>query len=165
MKSVFSLGLIAVLSFFISICSLAQTANERERTAELKITSKEVSAVQTALREHGYYDAKINGILNQETRAALRRYQTEQGLTPSGRIDQATLDKLEIEYPVKDKKPGPLRSTATAVKDHTVSTGKAVGGVAHTVGKKSKAGAEKTVEVTTNAVDKVKPGSKSQTKK
>src|SRR5207249_476375 len=104
----FSRSLIAVIFLLIPIGGLAQTATrertvEQDRTSELRITSKEVSAVQTELREQGYYKAKPNGILNQETRAALRRYQTEHELTASGRIDRATLEKLGIEYPVTGK--------------------------------------------------------------
>lgn len=156
-----------ILFLLIPVCSLAQTATrertvEPDRTAELKITSKEVSAVQAALSKQGYYKAKTNGILDQETRAALRRYQTEHDLTASGRIDRATLEKLEIEYPVTGKEKdrtrpkGVVPKVGSAVKDTASATGKAVGGATKTVVEHGKAGVEKTKEVTSGAVEKIK---------
>ena len=163
----FSRGLIAVIFLLIPIGGLAQTAMrertvEQDRTSELRITSKEVSAVQTELKEQGYYKAKPNGILNQETRAALRRYQTEHELTVSGRIDRATLEKLGIEYPVTGKEKdrnhpkGVVAKTGSAVKDTASATGKAVGGATKSVVQHGKAGVEKTKEVTSDAVEKIK---------
>jgi peptidoglycan hydrolase-like protein with peptidoglycan-binding domain len=152
-------GLSAAIFLLLPICASAQTA-ERERTMELKITSKEVSAVQEELKDRGYYQAKPNGILDQETRAALRRYQAEHGLAESGRIDRATLDKLEIEYPVTGKKKerpkGIVAKVGYGVKDTAVSTGKTVGGATKTVVRHGKNGVEKTVEVTSEAAKKIK---------
>jgi peptidoglycan hydrolase-like protein with peptidoglycan-binding domain len=156
-----------IIFLLIPVCCLAQTATrertvERDRTAELKITSKEVSAVQAELSEQGYYKAKQNGILDQETRASLRRYQTEHELTASGRIDRPTLEKLGIEYPVTGKekdrtrRQGVVPKVGSAVKDTASATGKAVGGTTKSVVEHGKAGVEKTVEVTSEAAKKIK---------
>lgn len=163
----FSRSLIAAIFLLIPASSLAQTATrertvEPDRTAELKITSKEVSAVQAALSEQGYYKAKTNGILDRETRTALRRYQTEHGLTANGRIDRATLEKLEIEYPVTGKEKdrtrpqGVVPKVGSAVKDTATATGKAVGGTTKSVVDHGKAGVEKTKDTASSAVDKIK---------
>jgi peptidoglycan hydrolase-like protein with peptidoglycan-binding domain len=162
MKQTFSHGLLALALLIIPVCALAQTSLEPETSAQWRITSKEVAAVQIELRERDYYQAKINGILDQATREALRRYQTEHGLTASGRIDRATLDHLEIAYPATGKEKDRYRRqdrishTGYAVKDNAVSTGKTVSGAAHTVVKYGKAGVEKTAEVATKVVGKIK---------
>jgi len=163
----FSRNLIVALFLLTPICALAQTATrertvERNRTTELKITSREVAAVQAELSEQGYYKAKQNGILDQETRAALRRYQTEHELTANGRIDRETLEKLGIEYPVTGKEKdrnrpkGTVSKVGSTVKDKASATGKAVGGTTKSVVQHGKAGVEKTVEVTAETAGKIK---------
>jgi len=163
----FSRLLTITIFLLIPVGGLAQTAGrartvEPERTSEVRITAKEVSAVQMELREQGYYKAKPNGILDQETRTALRRYQTEHELTASGRIDRATLEKLGIEYPVTGKEKdraqpkGVVSKAGSTVKDTASATGKAVGGTTKSVVQHGKAGVEKTVEVTAETAGKIK---------
>ena len=45
-----------------------------------RVSTKGVMRTQEALKEKGYYDGPIDGIIGPKTRAALRRYQQEQGL-------------------------------------------------------------------------------------
>jgi len=55
-----------------------------------------VRAAQQALRDQGYNPGPIDGVMGPRTSAALRDYQTKQGLTASGQLDDATMDKLGV---------------------------------------------------------------------
>ncbi|MDB6173265.1 MAG: hypothetical protein JWL59_2576 [Chthoniobacteraceae bacterium] len=52
--------------------------------------------VQNALQELGFYQGAIDGSVGPETRAAIRAYQSENGLSVTGRIDTALLRLLEV---------------------------------------------------------------------
>src|SRR5215813_2211557 len=65
-----------------------QTANRQ--TTEWRITEKEVKAVQAELTRRGYYKSKVTGVLDRDTREAVRAYQSDNGLKDSGRIDMET---------------------------------------------------------------------------
>ena len=54
-----------------------------------------VKALQEALNKQGIV-VKVDGVLNEETRAAIRRYQSQHHLPVTGDPDQATLDKLGV---------------------------------------------------------------------
>jgi Putative peptidoglycan binding domain len=55
-----------------------------------------VSAVQSELARLGYYNGAIDGVLGDQTEAALARYQENQDLSVSGTVDTATLQSLGI---------------------------------------------------------------------
>ncbi|MEP7015950.1 MAG: peptidoglycan-binding domain-containing protein [Verrucomicrobiota bacterium] len=50
-----------------------------------------VANVQAALQERGYFVGEIDGALGPITRAALAKYQEDQGFEPTGAIDEPTL--------------------------------------------------------------------------
>lgn len=52
--------------------------------------------VQTALRRRGYYRGSIDGDIGPGTRAAIRAYQADRGLTVTGRIDRSLVRSLGI---------------------------------------------------------------------
>jgi len=54
-----------------------------------------VKALQEALNKQGIA-VKADGILNDETKAAIRRYQSQHHLPVTGEPDKATLDKLGV---------------------------------------------------------------------
>lgn len=55
-----------------------------------------VSDVQSALAREGYYDGPIDGRLGNATRKALRRYQSDHGLEPTGGINRAVIEALRL---------------------------------------------------------------------
>ena len=55
-----------------------------------------VQGIQTALKAHGHDPGPIDGVMGRRTQDALRAYQTAQHLKVTGRIDDATLDRLGI---------------------------------------------------------------------
>ena len=58
---------------------------------------KTVAGFQARLRNLGY-PCDVNGELDGRTEAALRRFQSDQGIEETGRIDDPTLDKMEQTY-------------------------------------------------------------------
>lgn len=56
-----------------------------------------VEAVQGELANRGYYAGKVDSIYGDSTREALRRFQTDQRLNVTGRINEATLHALHLD--------------------------------------------------------------------
>jgi len=59
--------------------------------------AEQVRAVQQALKDKGHDPGDIDGKMGPKTQAALRDYQTKEGLKPTGRLDSETMAKLGIE--------------------------------------------------------------------
>ena len=57
-----------------------------------------VSAVQSKLASLGYYHGAVDGILGDESQAALARYQQDQDLSVTGTVTSATLQSLDLPY-------------------------------------------------------------------
>jgi His-Xaa-Ser repeat protein HxsA len=55
-----------------------------------------VSAVQSQLEKLGYYSGTIDGVLGDQTEAAIARYQEDSDLSVTGTVDTATLQSLGI---------------------------------------------------------------------
>ncbi len=56
-----------------------------------------VSAVQSELAKLGYYGGEIDGVIGDQTEAALARYQQDRDLSVTGTIDTATLQSLGLK--------------------------------------------------------------------
>ena len=54
----------------------------------------EVFWVQSRLKELGYYDGYVGGILLEGTEKAVKRFQQDQGVYPSGKVNQAAIDLM-----------------------------------------------------------------------
>lgn len=50
--------------------------------------------IQRSLKRMGYYDGAIDGIVGPQTRAAIRAYQADRGLRPTGRINNTLLRSM-----------------------------------------------------------------------
>jgi len=53
-----------------------------------------IANVQAALQQQGYYQGEVDGVLGPLTRAAIARYQSDQGLYITSAIDEPTLSAL-----------------------------------------------------------------------
>lgn len=75
----------------------ASFAQTQPSAASAKATLPEatIKALQEALNKQGIA-VKADGILNDETRSAIRKYQTQHHLPVTGEPDKATLDKLGV---------------------------------------------------------------------
>lgn len=70
--------------FFGATLALLPLAHADEQTRD----------IQSALKDAGFYYGQVNGEKNEETAAAIRRYQIRNGLQVTGSINQETLDSL-----------------------------------------------------------------------
>jgi len=61
-------------------------------------SNKVVNAVQSKLNSLGYYHGAIDGVLGDQTEAALARYQQDQDLSVTGTVTPATLRALDLPY-------------------------------------------------------------------
>jgi Putative peptidoglycan binding domain len=157
-KKLFVLSIVLL----ISISVMAQDNAPQENAPEWRITENEVYAVQAELSRRGYYRSKPTGVLDRDTRTAIRSYQAKNGLQVTGRIDRETYETFELPYPATGeerdnaRRRGVLPTIGYGVKDAAVATGKAVGGAAVFVKKKTVGGAEKTKDVTSGALSQSK---------
>ncbi len=106
--------------FLLYIPAEAQTSTARDSSAQTKRvifrpTKTQITEVQEKFRGHGTYTGEVTGKLNNETRAAIRKFQSENGLTRTGTLNRATLEKLDIELTESQKKiPASPNSYASA---------------------------------------------------
>ena len=56
-----------------------------------------VEAVQDELAKRGYFAGKVDAMYGESTREAIRRFQTDQKLATTGRINEATLHALKLD--------------------------------------------------------------------
>ncbi len=64
--------------------------------AQLAPTASRISEIQSALVREGAYQGDPNGKWDAATVDAMRQFQGDHGLTPSGKIDALTLQKLGL---------------------------------------------------------------------
>lgn len=74
--------------------AFAQTAPPVAATS-VTLTEPVIKALQEALNKQGIA-VKVDGVLNDDTRAAVKKYQTQHHLPVTGEPDKATLDKLGV---------------------------------------------------------------------
>ena len=124
------------------------------------LTAKEVRVVQQALFNRGYLLKEPSGILDAETRQAVRDFQKAQSLEVTGKIDTATLEKLGLSMPLDlppddaERKRGVVSKIGYGIKDSATATGKAVSDTATKVTTGTKKGTEKVIDTTSDAIEK-----------
>ncbi len=59
--------------------------------------SEQVKAVQQALKDKGHDPGAVDGKMGPKTQAALRDFQSKEGLKASGRLDADTMAKLGVQ--------------------------------------------------------------------
>ncbi len=70
-------------------------ASKREPTQKAP-TPERISEIQSALARGGYYQATPNGKWDSNTVAAMQKFQSDNGLSSSGKIDAPSLQKLGL---------------------------------------------------------------------
>jgi peptidoglycan hydrolase-like protein with peptidoglycan-binding domain len=114
-------------------------------SAHAKVSTKGVMKTQEALKEKGYYDGPVDGLIGPKTRAGLRRYQQEQGLNADGRLTRETAEGLGVvsktDSAEADKSAGEhFEDAGSEVKEHYGKAGKSLGHGAKEMGKEVKKG-------------------------
>jgi peptidoglycan hydrolase-like protein with peptidoglycan-binding domain len=54
--------------------------------------------IQLRLQEKGYDPGNVNGTADETTRAAIRKFQQDQGIPVTGTIDERTANELGFQY-------------------------------------------------------------------
>ena len=133
--------------------------------APVHLKASDVKAAQEALNKAGYDSGTPDGAMGPKTRAAVAKYQAENGLSSTGKLDDATLSKLNVGAgATMSKAPHDVARGAKAaghdvVEGHPVAAGKAMG---KGVGRAGKAVGEGTKAGAVNATDKVTGKDKDQ---
>jgi peptidoglycan hydrolase-like protein with peptidoglycan-binding domain len=70
-------------------------ASKREPTQKAP-TPERISEIQSALAHSGYYQGSPNGKWDSNTVAAMQKFQSDNGLSNSGKIDAPSLQKLGL---------------------------------------------------------------------
>ena len=80
-----------------------ETKEKAPRKAPFRATADQINQAQRILKERSLYAGEETGKLNQETRDALKKFQADNDLKPTGTLNKATLEKLGIELTDKQK--------------------------------------------------------------
>lgn len=89
MKKLFKIILAAMLILSLSVTSVFALSKIGSR-------SEEVRQIQTALKNRGYFDSKVDGIFGTITKKAVERFQKDNGLKVDGIAGKKTLNALGI---------------------------------------------------------------------
>ena len=166
-----------IFTLFLGTAAWAQveeppkpSAGQAQEAPLLVITNKEVAAVQAELQRRGYYRNTPNGLLDSETREAIKIFQKENEQEETGRIDMVLFDSLELKYPATGKEVESARKkgliprigygakdTVTGARDTTVKAGKSVKKGAEKAAGTTK---NKTIELAQDASDATVKGAK-----
>jgi peptidoglycan hydrolase-like protein with peptidoglycan-binding domain len=76
-----------------------------------ELSKNDMRAVEEALQAKGYKPGKIDGVADDEARAAIRTFQKDNGLSTTGMVDQRTADKLGVR--ISSKSGGAQRDRST----------------------------------------------------
>lgn len=96
----------------------AQSASTSTQTSST-LSESTIKVLQEALNKQGI-TVKTDGVLNDETRNALRTFQSQHHLPVTGEADKATLDKLGVVAPI-GAPAGPTSTVGQAASPSTPS--------------------------------------------
>lgn len=88
--------LLAMLSLFIIVKMTAPAEQPTPVYSQVGSQGNEVEAIQRVLQERGIFTGEITGYFGSQTEAALKKFQTQQGLSATGIANEATLKKLGV---------------------------------------------------------------------
>lgn len=88
---------------------------EKPKRVSFRPTKDQITEAQTKLKAAGTYAGEADGKYNNDLRAAIRKFQEANGLTRTGSLNRATLEKMEITLTEQQKAiPAPEGSYAKA---------------------------------------------------
>jgi peptidoglycan hydrolase-like protein with peptidoglycan-binding domain len=106
-RTLLSLALMAILFAFAAGPAAAQSTTHHKKKSsshhrsrrepfQKAPTNQRISEIQSALSRSGYYQGDANGKWDSNTVAALQKFQSENNLNPSGKLDATSLQKLGL---------------------------------------------------------------------
>ena len=90
----------------------ATMATSESKPARFTPNKDQIMQGQKLLKEGKMYTGEATGVYNDDTRAAIRKYQKDNGLTISGNFNRATLEKMNIA--LTDKQKGIATTTSSS---------------------------------------------------
>lgn len=97
MKKFIKFAVCVLLIFSVVICRGDSRISRTFALSKIGSRGEEVRQIQTALRDLGYFNSKIDGIYGTRTKAAVERFQKDYGLTVDGIAGKNTLKALKIK--------------------------------------------------------------------
>ena len=79
------------------------TSGDKPKNTIFRATKEQITAAQKLLKSKSIYSGIETGKLDDATRDALKKYQTESGLKATGTLNAVTLDKMGISLTDKQK--------------------------------------------------------------
>ncbi len=89
--------------------------DQNTRARAIRPVKSQITAAQQRLKDSGSYSGPVDGKYNDDFRAALKLFQENNGLTASGRLDEATLGKMSIELTDSQKGIAPSKTSGRRV--------------------------------------------------
>src|SRR5882724_10138959 len=68
-----------------------------------ELSKNDMRAVEEALQAKGYKPGKIDGVADDQARAAIRAFQKDNGFSVTGMVDQKTADRLGVRISSKSQ--------------------------------------------------------------
>ncbi|MCS6884523.1 MAG: peptidoglycan-binding domain-containing protein [Acidobacteriota bacterium] len=96
-------SILATVAILISLCSVGQTmtfaqsTEEKTRAVRVEYQPETIQKAQQALKDKGFYKGQVTGKMDAATREAIKSFQQQQGLKPTGRLNKDTRQALGIE--------------------------------------------------------------------
>lgn len=66
--------------------------------AAQELSKNDMKLIQQRLQEKGYDPGNVDGTADETTRAAIRKFQEDQGIPVTGTIDERTANQLGFQY-------------------------------------------------------------------
>lgn len=80
----------------VTVSALITNSDSRQTISQVGSSGAEVTAIQEKLKERGLFNAGVTGYYGEQTRAAVLKFQKQQGISQTGVAGPATLQALGI---------------------------------------------------------------------
>lgn len=107
-------AVILLVGLTASLC-LCGGAVAQDRTLYWGVAGDDVRKVQYRLYQWGYYDGPIDGVYGPETWQAVRRFQSRNGLSPTGRVNERTWEYLGFYVGRAERESPPTPATSSRI--------------------------------------------------
>lgn len=105
-RTFFALIILSTVGFSLVFAQVSSHKSEADKI--------DPTEIQKALTEAGFYKGTIDGVIGKKTRAAIRAFQTQNGLTADGVCGRKTWEKLKTYLEEK-----PIETDATQIQPQT----------------------------------------------
>ena len=93
-KIVFIFLTLVIIAFIFNFCEDSYV--RKETLSKFGSSGKEVTNIQTKLKNWGYYNGSVDGVYGSKTVAAVKKFQSKNGLRADGIAGSETLSAMGI---------------------------------------------------------------------